>query len=264
MALTFYWRAENSTTLDGTHDYSANDTTAFNTLASFSGAAAYKGSYGILLPASTAANYKVSATDIINNAASPASSVGSAAFMIKFAGAIQTTTGLYYGFRPIDIGSSVDSIQTITGADDGSGAMKFQLAIGNVSVTAYLSTSEYCIDADNWYAVVVRWDIPGNRRRIEVYNTAGTLVGLGEDTSTNLGSYAPGLLTEIRWGRTAGHANDVYLDNMFVADAYDDITATYVLNMTSYTEWGTLGSSPLLLPHRSSGGMLDLSGNFRG
>ena len=123
----------------------------------------------------------------------------------------------------------------MTGTDDSTGRellLRIRMA-GGANVT--LATTAADLQLNTQYFVVARWDEPNNDRRLEVYDSAGSLITAVEDLTTNYDQ--PSGINELRIGRTSGMNNDMHIDNVFIADAYAEALEDFY-NITSYTDYG--------------------------
>lgn len=226
MALTFFWRCE-SETLDGTHDYSAGDTTATSVnSASIGAGGARVGSNGIVAE-SSGSRYQLDAASIFSV------SEGSIGFFVKWAGWI---AGQQI-FR-VNGTAANDLIAIETSGADGAGTRELLLR-HRVSGGANILTSPTTaadIALNTWYFVIAKWNVTTNLLRLEVYDTDGTLLDATQDTA---GIDPQADLITLQLGDTNLGNVDVYIDNVFVATAYDDaadILANF--DITSHTEIG--------------------------
>jgi len=247
MALTFFWRCE-GTTLDGTHDYSGGDTsaTAQNGSISLTTNANRVGTYGIETTAAVLTAYQFDPTDngIFTNYTTPSSAVGSAAFSVQAPTALPQTTNVC-GWMVRSATSTTDAFRVTY--DDTHG---FRFWIGNDSYgDVYVRTNSISLSTATWYGIVIRWDIPSDTMKIELYNAAGSLLSSGtqqydnSDTpsSYDLSLYVPGgsmsNTSGIRLGSVTGaNTGNMYFDNFFFADAYDEPLENN-LTITSYTNY---------------------------
>jgi hypothetical protein len=238
MALTFFWRCE-GTTLDGTDDFTAGDSTAAaNNTPSISATAAKVGSNGILID-SSADGYRFAPTSIIERLA------GTVAMWIQFPTAFAATGQVFFFARGNASTNDNISIGVGTGSDE------VRLGIRNASASEVtLETSGASLAAGSWYFVTASWDQPNNSRKIAVYDSSGALLAQNEDTTTVYD--APAALDAadgLRFGDATGWGatTNGWFDNLFVGSAYTD-AATFLSNrdITSYTEYSTGGSATVI------------------
>lgn len=243
MALTFFWRCED-TTLDGTNDFTASDNTATaNSTPSISATAAKVGSNGILIDSSSD-GYRFAPTSLIDRL------VGSVAMWFQFPVTFVASGQTFFLSRG---NASANDFIAIGG---GTGGDEVRLSISNASTTVVnLETSGASLAAGNWYFVTASWDQPNNDRKIAVYNSSGTLIAQNEDTSTAYD--APAALDAgdgLRFGDASGWGatRNGWFDNIFVGSAYTD-AATFLSNrdITSYTEYAA-GSSATVTPAQAA------------
>ena len=227
MALMFYWRCE-GTTLDGTHDYSAGDTTASaNNSVSISATAAKLGSNGLLADAVNEW-YSFSSASIVTI------DQGSVGFWLQWktgVPAVGDVTGLRIrelaNNNAIQIKYTTSNEVQLDIAKDGVGSITLNTTAANCAV-------------DNWYFITISWHLSADKRRIRVYNSSGTLINAAEDTSTDLATNTPSALDTIQIGNPdSSHANQIWIDNIFVgseyADADDFLTNRDITSYTSYS-----------------------------
>lgn len=221
MALTFFWRCE-GTTLDGTHDFTAGDNSAAAGAGSpsISSTAARVGSNGVLIDDANE-YYSFDPTSILS------ASVGAMACSFRFTTWLDGSTIL----KAFNTGASASRIQVSMGVTD---ELQFNIRLdGGTTVT--LSTTAANLTANNWYGVVIRWNQSASDRRIEVYDSSGTLIQAIEDTTT-----AFDLPTGIN-SLSIGSFDNVgsiglHVDNVFVGSAYDE-PFEEKFTITSYTEY---------------------------
>jgi hypothetical protein len=225
MALTFFWRCE-ATTLAG-DDYSAGDTTATASgTPTIAAGGARVGTNGIVTTDASDWYYfdptSIAATD-----------VGSAAFSIQFPSSVPGS-GYDYGISIIDAGGTNYLKTRTAGAASG-----FGFRSAKAGVTNTVSTTGITIDAATWYGVVIRWDFPNDLMRIEVYDAAGSLLGYAEDSASDTSDYEPtGPFASfgLRIGNLSTQTNVVYIDNVFVSDAYAEPLQNN-LTITAYSSY---------------------------
>lgn len=218
-ATVFFWRAE-GTALDATHDFSAGDTSATASgSVSISNTAARTGTNGILRATTTASSYDFDATSIWPSAATPANSVFSFAYSFQHQTSVAGNS-LVMGLRARD-GSNNDSIQVNTAASGQGAGANLILRIGNGTTATTMTTDSAGMTAGNWYAVVVRVDIPNDDRKIEIYDAAGALLDSAEDLATDLGTHAPTDINLLQLGTgSATMTHDTWFDTFIISDVY--------------------------------------------
>ena len=174
--VNFFWRAE-GTTLDNTHDYSVGDQTAtLNSAAAINTDAMHIGTNGLDIPsASDNAQFTVSNGDIINSA------TGSFGFwfrMVTF-----TTASMFATAENAQQANNITIARS--GTDDATGReILFRVRrSGGANVT--LTTTDADLALNTWYFLVARYDEPNNDRRLEIYNSDGSLRTAVEDLATN-------------------------------------------------------------------------------
>lgn len=242
MALKFFWRCE-GTTLDGTHDFTGGDNAAtLNSTAAINTDAAKIGTNGLDIPSSTDyAEFAVSSDDIISRSA------GAVGFWFRV-----TTWGagatLFHAF-----GTAAND--QISLSLSGTSELLFRHRVSGVT-NLTLTTTDASLTTATWYFVVIRWDDAANDRRLEIYDTAGSLVGTPvEDLTTAFGQQTD--LITLRIGDVTGTACDVHIDNVFIADSYSEDLPTWK-DITSYTEYGVSGAieGPMVGGKLTGGGLL--------
>jgi hypothetical protein len=236
MALTFFWRCEGAT-LDGTDDHSAGDTTAtLVTGGAISAAAVRIGTNGLLRPASQVGGANFDSDSIFpGTIAAPSDTVGAMGFSFYNVTAVPAASGDLYGATFVGT-TATNKINIQTGSGGN-----MRLVIGSAtSGSLTLTTTGGAITANNWFGVVARWNIAADDRRIEIYNSSGTLVDSIEDLTTDLAANCPEEIKSVAgWscGKcVAGNTNDIYFDNFFVGNTYDEPIQNK-LTITSYTEY---------------------------
>lgn len=230
MALTFFWRCE-ATTLDGTDDFSAGDTTATaNNTPAISATGARIGTNGLVFDA-VSERYDFNPASIWNRL------TGSAAFSFQFPSAIPSAGQIFLFIRAN--ASANDNISVEIGA-----SQELTLRIRNSTGTnVTLTTTAVNLTAGNWYSVVIRWDQPNNDRSISVYNSSDVLIETVSDTTTAYD--APTALDAtngFRLGDSSGSIGTLYIDNVFVADSYSEPLENN-LSITSYTSYNSGGAA---------------------
>lgn len=245
MALTFYWRCE-GTTLDGTHDFTAGDSTAtLNSAAAINTAAVRYGTNGLDCPTSSDnATFTVSTNDLANPAAGAMAAWvrittwGSAATLLSATG---STGNDFY-------------VLMMTGTDE----LRFS-SKRNGGSTFNLDTTAANLATGNWYFVGFAWDQAANDRRIVVYDSNMSLIENRTDLTTAYDQ--PTDIISLRIGEGNVTASDTHIDNVFVGSAYADlddfITNATITSYTSYTTGGGGGgevsATPMHRPGRTFG-----------
>jgi hypothetical protein len=233
MALTFYWRPA-STTLDGTDDYTAGDSTA-----TASGA-----------PSITANGLETTdASDwyYFDPTSIASTSVGAAAFVIQFPVAVPGS-GYDFGIRFIDAGGTNYLAVRTAGATTG-----FSFRSANAGATNTTTTSGVTVSSATDIGIVIRWDFPNDLMRIEAYSTDGTPLGTaGEDSAADTSTFQPSgsfATYGFQIGNMSSQTNVCYIKNIFVADDYNEPLEDF-LDITSYTQYAPAPDpgGDLLLP----------------
>ena len=224
MALTFFSRCE-SDTLDGTHDYSAGDTTwTLSSLVEFSTSGVKIGTNGLYTPGGD--DYGVlAATSILAPAA------GTVAFWLRF-----DTYGA--GSVLIEMAGTGGSDYIRLGTNYANGfEFRHRSSVGNNQA---ISTSSITLTGSTWYFVQMHWSAALDSLHLSIHDSSGSLIEDVENTSAGLGA-AMADMVEIRMGTQFGGAR-VSIDNVFFGSAYaDDFLSNR--DITSYTGYGGGGAS---------------------
>lgn len=235
MAIRFFWRGE-SDTLDATHDYSAGDTTG----SSNSGCVC--DSTISVVPGNTNSVYVAAASDHFRfdntGISSDLASVGSAAFAIKITGNPGGAPECGLKLR----GSSTTAANvTTTLLNTGFASNIGQIRFRHAGTTLIPSSGGSALSLNTLYGVVYRWDQPNSLRRLEIYNSSGSLIEAVENTDAftapTWGVQADG---GIRVGEDSGINVTCGIANAMISDTYAEPLEDY-LYYNSYTEIG--GSS---------------------
>lgn len=228
MAITFFWRCE-GTTFDGTHDYSAGDSTPTSLGSpSIASAAAKVGSNGISGPVSATSHYAFAAAGILGM-------VGSVGWWFHNVAAIPASPSVF-GFQVVGT-DTTDLISVLV-----SGTYEIQFRNAKAGTTSNLVSTAANLAADTWYGVIIRWDFTtpsSSSKKLEVYDSAGSLIsGLpSELTGANLTTSVPADLVSIQCGRhSSGSAVVQYADNFVIGSAYADVTPT-MLGYSTYVDF---------------------------
>lgn len=242
MALKFYWRFENSGTLDGTHDYSAGDTTATNNGSPTFDGSTYKiGSYAGSYP-SASAQHRFDPASIISSGGPGGSSAGAVAFWFYTTSGRSTDRDLFFYVR-----GSASSNDNITLRCGGSNTIKF--IIRNATNGGIELAHGSTISDNTWYFVVFAWDSAASTRRISLYDSSGAEIGTTvTDNSTGFTTNLPANLTSrLQFGDNTGSGPYGFVDNVFIGDAYADAdTFVSKKSITSYTEYAGDVTAPVL------------------
>lgn len=241
MALKFFWRCESATLVNnGTDDFWAtggdNTATAGGTnsgLLSYSATAKRIGTNGLQIPdGSCWAKFDYA------NLISPTE--GAVAFSFYITTWSQFDAGVPLWKFNGDTADSGDDYLTvwIQGASAGSGNAYFRTKSTDGNNPAAISTTSAGINTGTWYAVIARWKHATNQRRVEVYNSSGTLLGsAGYDGSTTWDDMVLTGTPYVAFGEASGAGiADVYIDNCFIADTYGEaIESENKLAITAYS-----------------------------
>ena len=211
-SITFWWRAENSTTLDGSLDFSAGDTTASaNGSPTFDASAAKNGSYGVLVDAASERYvFTPSSNDIISGSA------GRMGAWVKcvgptFPGDASTGPGII-GERATATGNPRIDIRF----DDTTVTNSFRLNWydGTSNVNLYSATDS--VTCGTWYFVEASWDAATDTATLYVN---GTQVATTSATSMNAftadgSGTSTGFMVGDRSGSSVG--SGYYVDHIIV------------------------------------------------
>lgn len=226
MSLTFFSRCEGAT-LDGTHDYSAGDTTwTLNSAAEFSATGQHIGTNGLYTPSGD--DYGIlDATSIVSRLA------GTVAFWLRF----DTYGGGTVVFDAVGTNAGADYIRLSTNWSNGF-ECRHRSSVGNNQA---ISTSSISVTGATRYFVQLHWSAALDSLKLEIYNSSGTLIESVENTSAGLGA-APADIINVHLGTKDGGGR-VSIDNVFFGSAYDDDFLAQ-RDITSYTEYGGVASAP--------------------
>ena len=239
MALTFFWRFENSLTLDGTHDFTAgdsvatvNDTATFNNTQSRSGYAGYYDG---------ANDYH-----IFDAASIAVAAEGSVAFWVR----METWTT---GTCLLRIGATATGNNQIFVRMDGaggSGNLLFRLSQQGGS-QCNLTTNSGNMGANAWYFVVLKWKSATTSASIDIYDTTGASVSSASTTTTYTSGCVPSTIDTIKLGDDGAGTGNFWLDNAFLGSSIDDAATFFTKrDITSYTEYAAAASiAPLAMSH---------------
>lgn len=244
MAITFFWRCE-GTTLSGTDDLPGADTSAAATGSpEISATAALVGSNGILINANNE-YYSLNSEDAVLNSAA-----GAIGFWFRSQSFAADSDVIRLRFNS---GDSSDWVGVVTSTTTNN-HLVFLFRTSGVGYTVLDST--YAISNDTTYFVIVKWDNAANDRRIEIYNSSGTLLQADEDLATSW--TAPAEAYPVTDGMAFGGPSssiNFYLDNIFIGTAWADGDA-FLTNrsITSYTAYGAGGGTVALSGSAGTGG----------
>ena len=231
--LSLYWRCE-AASLDPTDDFTLGDNLAqANGGVSFSATAMRIGTNGILT---------VNASDWYEFA--PASIFTTAGG--SFGAWMQYKTAVFDGNQagPVAFRNTALSADVIAFAANATGDPGlFLQRNGGSSLTLTAAAGNMVVDT--WYFLVGRVDFANNKRKIEIYNTAGTLIDSNEDLVTSLAGVQLTAMDEIRIGTPSTNANPIWVDNVFISQNYDEPIQDYMF-ITSITELVEVEATPLM------------------
>ena len=228
MALKFFCRCEGST-LDGTHDYSAGDTTWALSNASFTNTAPKVGTNSLAITANSGnAQLDISSQDLI------AGAQGAVGFWFRV-GTWQNGGSL---FNASNSSAPNDNIRVyMTGTDE--------LVFGyrqNGGSNFLVTTDGANIALDTWYFVVGRWHFANDIQSIEIYTAdTGAAVYTNNVPNAPFDGTAVTSYDNLTIGNIGSNISQAYFDNIFIADTYDEAIEDYRV-ITSYTEYGVSGS----------------------
>ncbi len=226
MALTFYHRFE-SQNLDGTHDFSAGDTTgAHNNSPTYDAVAAKVGTAGLLIDG-------VSERTTFAAASIMSPTAGSLAVWLQFPTAIPTSDSATPFY--IQGTNANDYIRISSHSGGGASNRNFRLGIrNNGGATSNVDLDDNEMAPGNWYFIVCTWDSVTPTRSISAYDSGGTLL---DTVSSGSAFTAPADLINMHFGDVTGTTGTVYMKNAFVGSATTDAT-DFITNrdIDSYTD----------------------------
>src|SRR5688572_7081375 len=195
MALKFFWRCE-TTTLDGTADFSSGDTTATaNGAVSLDAAAGLVGTLGILCAANQ--HYRFDTASIANRL------VGAMAGWIRLTSNPSGIASLF-----MVRGTSASDFYYIgTGGNWSTDTGEMRLVSSSTDTgggSTTIVTSGAALSLNTAYFIVAKWDQANSLRRIEIYNSDGSLRSSAENTSAYVAPLDLTLSTGIRFGESSG------------------------------------------------------------
>lgn len=206
MSLTFFWRCE-STTFSGTDDYSAGDNTPTanggvvlsNTQARVGTNSIYAEEFTKYFAFDLASIFDI--TEFAFGFSVYFESVNSGAILAQFTDASE-------GDNRIRVSVSGDEINVEV-------SKQFETAVNITTTGVNLTTG-------GWYGIIVRGSSTNQDIRLEVYNASDTLIEAVENTSTGSAAWPSGLVDTLHLGDEGAASPAAYLDNIFLADAYDE------------------------------------------
>lgn len=231
MALLMNWRCE-GTALDATHDFSIGDVSAsaIND-ATIDAAAARLGTNGVRVVATAGndARFNFNSAGLFDNVEM------ALGCWVRF----PTTFPVSRTFFVIRDAAQNNALRLTTLPSGGN--FQFEIESNNVNYGAELTGLGAVPDA--WYFLLGRFNVAIGIRA-EVYNTAGSLIGIGELP----GEFDPPTLTADAAGLRVGFPNvgaqEAWLDNVFIANSYYEPIQNNIFN-TSYTQYN---GAPAALP----------------
>lgn len=120
-----------------------------------------------------------------------------------------------------------------------------RLALRGSGSASTLSIASSAFSAATTYFIVSAYDIAGDRRFVSIYNSSCTLIETISDSSTDLASFGPTSLNQIRVGNSSSATGVLRVDNIVWASDYDDPVATtcpWTSYKPTYTTTPTLGT----------------------
>lgn len=235
MSLTLFWRCE-GTTLSGTDDYTAGDTTAsLINSSSITTVAARVGTNGLLKPSGFSGGATFSPSGIYpGNISSPSDGVGVIACSFKCVGSVSATansgTSGYMRFR----NSTSTNFIYLGLANTTNVCMRISGSGGSKDI----ETTGGVLTADAWFGVVGRFDFNNDKARIELYNSSGTLIDSAQSIGTDLSTYVLSDVNILNCGGFSSGAPDMYFDNFFVGNTYDEPVQN-AFTISSYTAYAS-------------------------
>lgn len=236
MALTFFWRCENSVTLDGTNDFTAGDgiATAVSAIA-FSNTQSFpSGAYSVLT-ASGGDYYEFDCGNPTEDIYIEGAGSASFAFYITD---WNTGAGLF-AFQDASSGNNHLHVQTLgTGVADGGLTLNIRQA-GNGNTT--LSTGDIGLSVNTWYNCIIRWSEITSDAALEVYDSASSLID--SQVATPDSTHWSDGIDLMRIGEYTGTGSFLtHVDHIMVADAYDEPLEDN-LDVVNYPDYGAVGGA---------------------
>lgn len=223
MGLNFFWRCE-AAALDSILDLSTGDNGAsLINSAAISAAAARVGTNGLLRPTGTTGGATFFPNSIFpGDIAAPANAVGCMAMSIREVTNLTNTNNFncFAHFRSAASANSQIGFQTQAGGNISA------VCINNGGTASRATTTTGPRLANAWRGIVCRFDLPGGRLAIEVYDENNVLLEKQEITNVPATSFPPEIanaLNGLRWGfGTTSVAGGAHHDNCFVGNTYDE------------------------------------------
>lgn len=175
--------------------------------------------------------------------------VGSAAFLFRV-----QTWGALATIMYIRGAAFGDNLTLLSIGSSGSGNLRFRVNDQGTGEST-LDLTAGAIALNTTYMVTVSWDQPNHKRRIRLYDHAsGSLLDETEDLVTTF--TAPADLVSgggLRFGENAGQSIQLYIDNAFIGDGYDD-EATFKAkrSITSFTQYNPPADGFVTLQFRAA------------
>lgn len=235
MALKFFWRCDGES-FDPTHDFSAG-VTSYGTAGS--GTAAIQGTTvkhgaGALAAADRAFLWDDGGLNVILNPLGFA--VG-----FWYRSSVWSNTGQLFRSQGSTGYSQCFAVETQGSPDINSARVRLRVLEDSEGWTNLVTPTDAVLRHDTWYFIVAAVDINTNRRLLRVYNEAGDVI---RDETSTATLTAPTNLATFRFGQMGGGA--AVLDNLFLADSYDDWEAIVAnRDITSWTSFSA-GSLPII------------------
>lgn len=217
-SVLLFWRCE-GTSFDGTHDFSAGDTTVtLVSAAAINTDAVYSGTNGLDIPTSyDRAELDISSNDIID----PVSGV--VGFWWKPNSYVD---GLYI-WRAFEDVNNYISLETV-GTDEIRAYYKEDVGGGQTIITSTANLTA------QWYWVQYAWDTDSNSHTLKIWDSGGTpVINTTENESISPVSFG----TEIMYiGNTTASNADMYYDLIISSDDPSEDLHAYS-GYTSYTDF---------------------------
>ena len=236
-ALTFFWACESETLSSGTTDYSAGDTSATQQPAAgpaVNATAMLVGTNGCEMSAS-GEHYR------FDNSSNALVSPSAGSFGLWIRAQSRATNGAFFYARGNS--SANDYVDLATTATD---ELRCRTGSSTGPVTNSVTTTALNYSLDTTYFVTCSWEDSGDRLRICVYDSGGSVLDGGctvNSSATNAFPTALDSTTGLRIGESSGSAQTEYFDNVFIGDAYADADTFYTnRNITAYTSYSAGGS----------------------
>jgi hypothetical protein len=254
MALKFFWRCE-GTTLDwngstGDDFCGADNTLTLLNSATISANAARVGTNGVRCISTSAGGTSGATPSEIwpgtTTSGNTGDTVGSFAYSFRVATALDNISGIAFGLRARNAASTEEF--TVRQA----GTQNLLLYLDGSAGPLSISLTGNQVVADEWMGVVVRIDVPNDKARIELYNSAGTLVDSAQDLASDLSVRILSDVNTMSFTPCSGaKTNTIDWDNFIISDNYDAPLQNN-LTITSRSEYSESSGAARQMRHIQS------------